>query len=167
MILICYDGSDDAKAAILHAAELSPGSAATVLVVWEAFSEIASAGHSRFTPLATITDLEETDEKLRAGAGELADEGVEIARGAGLDAKPATVKQETSVANAIVAVAAELNVAAIVMGSRGIGSLASIVLGSVSQRVLQHADRPVLVIPSAAVAARRHKLLDHPEEATA
>jgi hypothetical protein len=32
--------------------------------------------------------------------------------------------------------------------------------------VLQHADRPVLVIPSAAVAKRRHKLHE-PEAATA
>lgn len=166
MILICYDGSDDAKAAIEHAAELAPGNTATVLVVWEAFSEIASAGRSRFTPLATITNLEETDEKLRAAGQELAEEGAEIARAAGLDAKPATIKQKTSVANAIVASAAELGANAIVMGSRGIGGLSSIVLGSVSQRVLQHADRPVLVIPSAAVAARRHKLLD-PEQTPA
>ena len=160
MMLICYDGSDDAKAAIQHAAQLAPGSAATVLVVWEAFSEVAYAGRSRFTPLATITDLQETDEKMRAAGMELAEEGAELARAAGLDAKPVTARQKGSVAASILAVAEELNPDAIVMGSRGMGGLSSIVLGSVSQRVLQHADRPVLVIPSAAVAARRHKLLD-------
>jgi hypothetical protein len=52
-----------------------------------------------------------------------------------------------------------------VLGARGLGGVGSL-LGSVSHRVLQHADRPVLVIPSEAVATRRHKLRE-PEEATA
>ena len=40
MILICYDGSPDSKAAIEHAGDLLKGERATVLTVWEPFSEI-------------------------------------------------------------------------------------------------------------------------------
>lgn len=35
MVLICYDGSADAKAGVDRAGLLMPGSDATVLVVWE------------------------------------------------------------------------------------------------------------------------------------
>ncbi len=39
MILICYDGSADAQAAIDRAGQLMPGSDATVLVIWETLLE--------------------------------------------------------------------------------------------------------------------------------
>jgi hypothetical protein len=37
MILISYDGSADAQAAIERAARLMPGAEATILTVWETF----------------------------------------------------------------------------------------------------------------------------------
>ena len=40
MILICYDGSDDAKAAIDQAGKLLGGQPATVLTVWQPFAEL-------------------------------------------------------------------------------------------------------------------------------
>jgi len=42
-----------------------------------------------------------------------------------------------------------------VIGSRGLTGLKSVLLGSVSHAVLQHADLPVIVAPSAEVAAAR------------
>jgi nucleotide-binding universal stress UspA family protein len=44
---------------------------------------------------------------------------------------------------------------AIVLGTRGYTGMKSMLLGSVSHAVLQHAERPVVVIPGAAVAAQR------------
>jgi nucleotide-binding universal stress UspA family protein len=44
---------------------------------------------------------------------------------------------------------------AIVLGTRGLTGLKSLMLGSVSHAILQHADRPVIVVPSPEVAARR------------
>ena len=40
MILICYDGSPDSRAAINSAGQLMPGETATVLTVWEPFLDI-------------------------------------------------------------------------------------------------------------------------------
>jgi hypothetical protein len=40
MILLCYDGSADARAAIEHAGELLSGQPATVLTVREPFAEL-------------------------------------------------------------------------------------------------------------------------------
>ena len=167
MILICYDGSDDAKAAIKQFGALLPGAAATVLTVWEPFAAAASgSAKGRLSPLAVITNVDEANDTMRAEAGAVAAEGAQLANEAGLQAEPATDEQGESVAGAILSSADRLDADVIVLGSRGQGGLGSLLLGSVSHRVLQHADRPVLVIPSPAVAARRHTLHE-PEQATA
>ena len=44
---------------------------------------------------------------------------------------------------------------AILMGSRGLTGVKSMLLGSVSRAVIQHADRMVIVVPSPEVAAAR------------
>jgi nucleotide-binding universal stress UspA family protein len=59
------------------------------------------------------------------------------------------------VANAILAEADALGASAIVMGSRGLTGVKSLLLGSVSHNVIQHADRTVIVVPSPDVAAAR------------
>lgn len=165
MILICYDGSDDAKAAIKHVGTLLPSAPSTVLTVWEPFSTAASGSpKGRLSPLAVITNVDDANTKMLGEAREVAAEGVELANEAGLKAEPATNQQGESVAEAILSGADKLEADMIVLGSRGLGGLSSL-LGSVSHRVLQHADRPVLVIPSATVAKRRHKLRETEEGA--
>jgi nucleotide-binding universal stress UspA family protein len=163
VILICYDGSDDAKAAIAHLGERAPGTEATLLTVWESavtFGSGSSNPAHRLSPLATIANPEDANAKMLAAATEVAEEGAKLANEAGLKAGAVTSEQLGSVAETILVSAEKLDADVIAIGSRGFGGLGSFVLGSISQRILQHADRPVLVIPSAAVAARRHKLLE-------
>jgi nucleotide-binding universal stress UspA family protein len=51
---------------------------------------------------------------------------------------------------------ADDNAAALtVMGTRGLSGIRSVVLGSVSHAVAQHTHRPLLVVPSAPLAAAR------------
>jgi len=49
-------------------------------------------------------------------------------------------------ADAILRVAKTRDVDLIVMGARGLGSLGSLLLGSVSQKVMAHADCPVIIV---------------------
>jgi nucleotide-binding universal stress UspA family protein len=155
MLLIAYDGSPDARSALEHAAELEPSEPVTILVVWEPFVEVMTHTGAGYGMAPGIVDYEAIDRVSEESARQRADEGVELARGLGLDAQPRVAVQETTIANAILAAADDVNARAIVMGTRGLTGVKSLLLGSVSHAVLQHADRPVVVVPSRHVAKER------------
>jgi nucleotide-binding universal stress UspA family protein len=155
MILICYDGSADAKATIEHGAQLLNGQPATVLTVWQPFIELLAHSPSGFGLVPGIVDTEEIDKAARQSAEERAEEGAELARGVGFDAQPRTCSHETTTSEAILVEAEAIGAEAILIGSRGLTGLKSLLLGSVSHGVIQHADRAVIVVPSPEVAASR------------
>ncbi|MEO6859022.1 MAG: universal stress protein [Solirubrobacteraceae bacterium] len=157
MILICYDGSLDSRSAIEHAGELLSGQPATVVTVWEPFIEVLTRTSYGFGMLPGIVDVEEIDAANRRGAEARAQEGAELATNAGLIAQPRTCSQITTVATAILSEAAAVDASAIVMGSRGLTGVKSVLLGSVSHGVIQGADRPVVVVPSPEVSAARER----------
>jgi nucleotide-binding universal stress UspA family protein len=157
MILIAYDGSIDAKAAIERGGELFPGQAATVVTVWQPFVDVIAHTPSGFGWAPGEVDYEAIDAAARQSAEERAAEGAKLAREAGLDAKSRISQQQTTTANAILAEADAINASAILMGSRGLTGLKSLLLGSVSHTLLQHADRTVIVVPSPDVAAARRQ----------
>ncbi len=155
MILICYDGSPDSRAAIVHGGELLKGELATVLTVWQPFVEVLAHAPSGFGLTPGMIDFEEVDLATRKSAEERAEEGAQLARDGGLNAQPRTCSQVTTTATAILSEAEQIGASAILMGSRGLTGLKSLLLGSVSHAVIQHADRPVIVVPSPDVAAAR------------
>jgi nucleotide-binding universal stress UspA family protein len=164
MILLCYDGSADARAAVQGAGELFAGQPATVLTVWQPFAEVVARTTVGFGMVPTVPDAGEIDDASVQSAEQTAAEGAELARQAGLDATPMTVAQTSTTARAILAQADKLDANAIVMGSRGLTGVKSLLLGSVSHEVIQHADRTVAVVPSPDVAGSRAREL-HEEAA--
>lgn len=146
-ILIAYDGSDDAKAAIAFAGKLFPGQSAVVLTVWERLA-LTTARASAGLVMALDNSAAE-DEAVGKAMTELAKGGAELATQAGLDATPRCEPDAVAVWATIVDVADELDATLIVTGSRGMGGIKSLLLGSTSDRVLHHARRPVLVVPTA------------------
>lgn len=155
MIMIAYDGSVDADAAIDRAGKLWPGQEAIVLIIWERIIDVLARTGSAFA-LGDV-DYQAIDQSAEEQARERAEQGVQRAAQAGLKAKAHVRAREDSVAESILAAADEVGADAIVMGTRGLGRIRSVLLGSVSNAVLQHSDRPVMVIPSPEVAAERRE----------
>jgi nucleotide-binding universal stress UspA family protein len=158
MILLCYDGSADAQAAIDEAGRLMPGSQATVLVIWETVLETMSRHGSFGIGFGMVGgyDAEGADAAIKQGALDTAAAGVLRAAAAGLIAQPRVVNREGDIAALILAEAADLGAGVIVLGTRGRGGVKSLMLGSVSHAVLHHADRAVLVVPAPSLAEERH-----------
>jgi nucleotide-binding universal stress UspA family protein len=153
-LLICYDGSEHAKHAIRSAAKLLPDRNALVVTVWQPTSDLGT-----FAWYGTTANMVSFAELDRAGAeagGGVVEEGVRIAQTAGLEAEPIAIEATGPVWKTIVDTADLHDAAAIVMGSRGLRGLRSVLLGSVSNGVLHHTERPTLVIhhPGDDVAGR-------------
>ncbi|HET6174214.1 MAG TPA: universal stress protein [Gaiellales bacterium] len=143
-ILLCHDRSDGARRAIETAGALFPGRKAIVLHVWTPVAVLAAA-------YGGVTSLPDYDEDaLEKSAREVADEGAELARKAGLDAT-GEIAEGTyeGTWHAIVDTAEARGAALIAIGARGLSTFKSLVLGSVSHGVAQHAHVPVLIVPPA------------------
>ena len=145
-VLLCYDGSPDAAEAIRHAAGLTGGGPAVVLYVWLPPSALMLAGRTVAADHPLSPAIGEVDAAAREEADRVVAEGVRIATEAGFDASPMTERAGRGVWRAIVKIADEQDVRAVVVGSHG-HSAASAVLGSVSHGVVNHSRRPVLVAP--------------------
>jgi nucleotide-binding universal stress UspA family protein len=149
--MIAYDGSDAAKRAIEAAGRLFPSSRAFVVTVWEPGLAYAMAdlgpGSTELSP--TVMDVEgaqEMADALEAQAQRTAAEGAELGNSAGLDCEPLAVADERHVAGALVRVARNREVDAIVVGSRGLSGLRARLEGSTSSAVLKDAPCPVVVV---------------------
>ena len=156
MILIAYDGSEDAKAAIQHAGKLMPGAATTVLTIWEQFETMLAKTPAVLRPLARVNEADEIDREEANAAEESAVEGLQLARAAGLDATSLTAPDAGSAADTIIEQANRLDVDAIVVGSRGLTGM-QLLLGSVSLSLVQRANRTVVIVPSSEVATQRQR----------
>jgi nucleotide-binding universal stress UspA family protein len=143
-VLLCYDGSEDARHAIRRAAALFPDRRALVATVWQPTAVPGSLGFAR--EAAGMINLVEVDRAGAEDGGHLAGEGVRIASDAGLMAEPLVLEAAGPVWTTIVDIADREDAATIVMGSRGLAGLKAMLLGSVSSAVVHHADRPTLIV---------------------
>ena len=164
MILIAYDGSDDAKAAIEHVATLVSGQPATVVTVWEPYVTLVTR-YPGAAGLGAGEDFEEIDNASRDAADTAAEEGAGLARSHGIEASGHGLARQDSIVNTLLNEADRANASAIAVGSRGLGGLGSLLLGSVSHALLQNADRPVIIVPSPKVARRRNEKRHHLDDA--
>ena len=150
-VVIAYDGSDSARRAITEAGGVLSHGPAAVLSVWDSVRAVV------YDPLPGQTKAKdvvgELDQRAAQRAKELAEQGADLARAAGFDAKPivrsvalGTEREENRIWRTIVECAGELDARAIVVGSRARSGIKTALLGSVSHGVIAHAGRPVLVV---------------------
>jgi len=152
-ILLCYDGSPDAKAAVNVVGHLFDGSTAVVCTVWDGLSDVVARAGSGLA-VASL-DFESINRARELAARACAEEGTGHARAAGMPASALAVPCAESMSKTIVDQAAEVGADLIVLGSRGLSDGKAVIVGSVSRTVLHDADRPVLVVPAPEVARKR------------
>jgi nucleotide-binding universal stress UspA family protein len=153
-VLISYDGSENADTAIAEAARLFSRLVldAVVLTVREPLLVQALRAERFGGPISVPEDAGGEDERSSVTARHVAVDGTRLAADAGIDARPLWMADSRTIADAITEEADELDVDAIVMGSRGLTGIKA-TFGSVSTHVVQHSRRPVLVIPSLEAAS--------------
>lgn len=152
-ILIAYDGSPNARAAVATAGHLFPGAPTVVLYAREPLEAVAA--HLEGHP--ALEQLRAADGRALDASQRVAAEGTEQARAAGLDASPRVASTGQTAAEAIIDAADAIDAAAIVLGSRGRRGLRAAVLGSTSTTVLHHSRRPTVVVPPTPVATVQGK----------
>lgn len=145
-LLIAYDGSEHAHAAVASAARLFPGRAAVVATAWRSVKEVVPASLVALPASMAREAQLKMDAAERNQAQKVADEGAEQARAAGLDARGQAIEASGAIWPAIVHAADEAGAEAVIVGSHGRSPIRSAILGSVSAGVVNHSNRPVLVV---------------------
>ncbi len=144
-IVVAYDGSPAADAAIDAVGRLLPGRAALVVHVY--MSQYRDSRAVRALAHGEVGEIVEAlDQALTDEATATTQQGVARAQAAGLDATGETIEAAKGVWRTITALVQERGASLVVTGSRGIGGARSVLIGSVSSGLVSHADRPVLVM---------------------
>jgi nucleotide-binding universal stress UspA family protein len=134
-ILVAYDGSDHSQKALDLAVKIAQCSDGKLTVLFA------------FDKVPTIFGDDETEhfiERAMSKGRDVLGEATAHLRETGVEFNALTV--EGPAAEAILRVAQAEHCDLIVMGSRGLGMMQGLLLGSVSYRVLHHAQIPVLTV---------------------
>ena len=163
-VLVCFDGTAHAAHAIREGGRLLRGRRATVLYAWSSGTE-ASARYGA----AAAWESPDSFDRDREHAHGVAREGAELARRAGFDATPLSAHGALPAWAVVLSVARRIEADLIVLGSRGLTGVRSLVLGSTSHHVVNLAHVPTLVIPASGedgdtVPSDTMVHLDPPEE---
>ena len=152
-VLIGYDGYEDAAAAIRGAGALLGPRPAFVAYVWESLAALLL--HADVDQLSG--SMREAAEVFNAGeearAREVSAQGAQLAVEAGFDAEPVAMRGRPKVWPALLQLADEHAVAAIVVGSEGLGAAKSALLGSVCAGLMHHSTHPLVIVPRASESA--------------
>jgi nucleotide-binding universal stress UspA family protein len=133
-LVVGYDGSECARAALRAALTLGRELEASIVVAF-GFSANPLGG-----------EIHDYREALEEHARKVLGEAVERARDEGIDVE--TVVVEEAPADGLVDLARQRDARAIIVGTRGEGPLRGALIGSTPHKLLQLADRPVLVVPA-------------------
>ncbi len=138
-ILLATDGSEDADLAARAAIELSNRTASELHVV-HVWHDVPTPHFHSFVRAQLRQEAQETLQKQ-----------LERIEQAGGTVAKAHLREGRTI-DEILDLSEELGVGLLIVGSRGLGGAKRILLGSVSEGIVHHARRPVLVIPGGHVA---------------
>lgn len=136
-ILLPTDGSEHAEKTVQYAIELAKSVGASVDVVYA--YQPAGSLRRRAAML-----LEEYKKAMEEDAKEIVTEVAERLKAEGITVSAAVV--EGPPAEAILRAIDELEPDMVVMGSRGAGGFANMLLGGVAEKVIHYSPKPVLIV---------------------
>ncbi len=139
-ILIATDASEDALLAAQAAIDLSDRTGAELHVV-HAWQDLQPPT----LPAMAMDEYSKAYEQWNRDAGELLDEEAKRLKSAGGTVAGAHLRKGRP-AEEITKLAEELNVGLVIIGSRGLGTMKRLVMGSVSEGVVHLATCPTLVV---------------------
>lgn len=134
-ILVAYDGSPHSDRALDAALALAKYAQSELVLVH---------AHDKIPSYLGDPNFQQAVNRAVIAGRELLETAAKRARAAGVQVM--TNVLEGPPAEAILRVAEAEHCDLIVMGSRGLGQLKGLLLGSVSERVLQHAAIPVMIV---------------------
>lgn len=161
-VVLGYDGSPAATAAIEVGTTLFPGAHGWVTYLWtppfadENMRRRLWVGSARLDEFIAAIEREG-----QAEAERLATVGVTLARAAGWNAEPFVERGLGGEGLQFTQVAEKLDADVVLVGSRGLGG-AKALLGSVSDMVVHYTPKPVLVAPHPMLMAERAALAGGP-----
>jgi nucleotide-binding universal stress UspA family protein len=161
-VLMGYDGSPAASAAIDAGAQLFPQAHAWIAHLWTPPFASTSLRQRLWTSTSHVNEFVEAVE--REGEREairMAGMGVTLAGAAGWDAEPLVVRSDGGEGLRLAELAEKLDADLVLVGSRGLGG-ARAILGSVSDMVVHYTPRPVLVVPHPLLSAEYAALATGP-----
>lgn len=142
-ILIAVDGSESANRAIDAVGKMAKSS-----LELEAILVCVRTGailEPLFSTDYNVVTIKKLDTEQEAQQTSVLNNATEYARALGLKVGE-PVRAYGDISNEIVRTANERQVDQIAMGTRGMGALNSLLLGSVAQRVIHHSTVPVLLV---------------------
>jgi nucleotide-binding universal stress UspA family protein len=142
-VIVGYDGSDGAKLALRVAAQEAQahGVGLTILAAWHPASVSAAA-----VAFTTVPDSDFSPELADATRSAL-DEAKELVREDAPELESETLLVEGNAAAELIRASSDATM--LVVGRRGRGAVAELILGSVSHQCVLHSHCPVLVVPQA------------------
>jgi nucleotide-binding universal stress UspA family protein len=155
-ILICYDGSPSAAHALSVAQETLRHEHAILLHVWNPPATVLADSFSTKDGEAGPSYAELEALELEH-ARKVTDQGCKLAAHLGLDVDVREERNDSSIWQTILNAADAVDAELIVVGTRGATAVQSNLLGSVSNALVHHSERPVVVVPAGNGAAQQSR----------
>lgn len=134
-LVLGYDGSSSANAALAKTIEVAPALGASVVVVFGYYLSPLGGG-----------DVHDFKERLESIAAHEVGRAVADLEGEGIETSSRILSMRP--AEAILAVAEEVGASMIVVGTVGESPITGAVLGSVVLKLVQRSSTPLLVVPT-------------------
>ncbi|MCD6733754.1 MAG: universal stress protein [Burkholderiaceae bacterium] len=135
-LLVPVDGSKPAERAVRHAIKLVAGGLKARILLLNVQPELPRSRSRAERRSDMLQQLEEADQAMHSAVALLERAGVTWER----------CLRSGAPAETILELARERHCAAIVMGTRGLGAVAGLVLGSVAAKIVQLAPVPVTLV---------------------